>query len=485
MTALWDGPLKKVNDYLWKIPVSYAEGMNVPGFIFADEKMIEDVRRDSAPLQVANVAHLPGILKGSFAMPDIHWGYGFPIGGVAAFDIDSGIISPGGVGYDINCGVRLIKTDLEESDIRGVIHTLIQGLFQNIPSGVGSTGKLKLSQKQERDVLRDGAVWAVKNGFGWDEDLLFTENRGIFDGADPSALSQRAIQRGSHQLGTLGSGNHFLEIQKVETIFDKEKAEAFGLREGQITIMVHTGSRGLGYQVCDDSLDDMVKAMDKYSIKVPDKQLASAPVNSSEAEKYLAGMAAAANYAWANRQTILHWIRETFERVFNQSAENLGMHMVYDVAHNIAKFEDHLINGQKKKVLVHRKGATRAFGPENPDIPEPYRNTGQPVLIPGDMGTASYVLAGTKCAEKESFGSTCHGAGRVMSRHAAVRAAKGRSIFKEMEERGVVVQSRSRKTLAEESPEAYKDIDRVVNIVHNAGLSLKVARMRPLGVVKG
>jgi len=481
----WCGPLEKVTDYKWRIPSSYAEGMNVPGFIFADKEMIEDVRRDSAPEQVANVAHLPGILKGSFAMPDIHWGYGFPIGGVAAFDMDSGIVSPGGVGYDINCGVRLIRTDLEEKDIQRVIHTLIQGLFQNIPSGVGSTGKLRLSQRQERDVLRDGAVWAVENGFGWDEDILFTENRGAIEGADPAALSQRAIQRGRPQLGTLGSGNHFLEIQVVDSIFDREKAAALGLKQGQVCVMIHTGSRGLGYQVCDDSLDEMVKAMNRYSISIPDKQLACAPIRSPQAEKYLAGMAAAANYAWANRQIILHWVRETFERVFNQSAENLGMHLIYDVAHNIAKFEDHLINGQKKKVLVHRKGATRAFGPGNPDVPEPYRNAGQPVLIPGDMGTASYVLAGTETAEEESFGSTCHGAGRVMSRHAAVRAAKGRSISQEMEQRGIVVQSRSQRTLAEESPEAYKDIDRVVEIVHGAGLSVKVARLKPLGVVKG
>jgi len=478
-------PLEKVNDFLWMIPASYAKGMRVPGYIFTDKDMLEDVLRDSAYKQVANVAYLPGIIKGSFAMPDIHYGYGFPIGGVAAFDMETGIVSPGGVGYDINCGVRLIKTSLEKKDIIPVIRTLVMALYQNIPSGVGSKGKLRLSQKQEREVLREGALWAVKNGFGWNEDVELTENSGAIEGADPSALSPRAIERGRPQLGTLGSGNHFLEIQEVVEIFNKEKAEVFGLRQGQITVMIHTGSRGLGYQVCDDSLDDMVKAMNKYSVNIPDKQLACAPVKSPEAEKYLSAMACAANYAWANRQIIQHWVRETFERVFNQSAEKLGMHMLYDVAHNIAKFENHFVEGKIKKVLVHRKGATRAFGPGNSEIPEIYRSTGQPVLIPGDMGTASYVLAGTSASMERSFGSTCHGAGRVMSRHAAIRALKGRSVANEMEQLGIVVQSRSSRTLAEESPEAYKDIDRVVNIVHNAGLSEKVVRMRPLGVVKG
>jgi len=333
--------------------------------------------------------------------------------------------------------------------------------------------------------LRDGAAWAVKQGMGWFEDTELTEQNGCLAGADPQALSSRALERGRPQLGTLGSGNHFLEIQEIDEIFDADAAGTFGLKKGMITVMIHTGSRGLGYQVCDDNLDRMVRAMQRYGIAIPDKQLSCAPVSSPEGRQYFAGMAAAANYAWANRQIILHWVRETFEKILGESAERLGLHMVYDVAHNIAKFEDHAVQGSDKKVIVHRKGATRAFSPGHRDVPQKYRKAGQPVLIPGDMGTASYVLAGTERAMKESFGSTCHGAGRVMSRHAAVRMTRGRDIREEMEKKGIVVRSQGRKTLFEEVPEAYKDINRVVNIVHGAGLSRKVARMRPLGVVKG
>jgi len=485
MSEPWKGPLEKLDDYRWIIPASYQKGMRVPGLIYADEKMLEQIRQDQAPQQVANVAHLPGILGHSMAMPDIHWGYGFPIGGIGGVDAESGVISPGGVGYDINCGVRLIKTDLVFSDIKERISVLVERLFQNIPSGVGSTGKLKLSRKEERAVLRDGAPWAVKQGFGWEEDIELTEQGGCIKGADPEALSQRALERGLPQLGTLGAGNHFLEIQEVEEIFDAETARVFGLTEGQITVMIHTGSRGLGYQVCDDNLDRMVRAMNKYKITLPDKQLACAPVNSPEGRQYFAGMAAAANYAWTNRQLILHWVRESFEQVLEESAEKLGMHMVYDVAHNIAKFEKHIVNGKLKKVVVHRKGATRAFAAGHPDIPGKYRNVGQPVLIPGDMGTASYVLVGTQKAMEESFGSTCHGAGRLMSRHAAVKATRGRAIVKELAEKGIIVRSKGERTLHEEASEAYKDIDSVVEIVHGAGLSKKVAKMRPLGVVKG
>ena len=485
MSEPWKGPLEKLDDYRWIIPTSYQKGMRVPGLIYADEKMLQQIRQDQAPQQVANVACLPGILGYSMAMPDIHWGYGFPIGGVAGVDVETGVISPGGVGYDINCGVRLIRTNLTFSDIKNQIRSLVERLFQNIPSGVGSTGKLKLSKKEERAVLRDGALWAVKQGFGWREDLELTEQGGHLERADPEALSQRALERGLPQLGTLGAGNHFLEIQEVEEIFDTKTAGVFGLAKGQITVMIHTGSRGLGYQVCDDNLDRMVRAMSKYKITLPDKQLACAPVNSPEGRQYFAGMAAAANYAWTNRQLILHWVRESFEQVLEESAEKLGMHMVYDVAHNIAKFEKHIVNGKPKKVVVHRKGATRAFPAEHEDIPEKYRNVGQPVLIPGDMGTASYVLVGTQKAMEESFGSTCHGAGRVMSRHAAVKATKGRTIVRELAERGIIVRSKGERTLHEEVSEAYKDIDRVVEIVHGAGLSRKVAKMRPLGVVKG
>jgi tRNA-splicing ligase RtcB len=419
------------------------------------------------------------------AMPDIHWGYGFPIGGVAGVDGETGVVSPGGVGYDINCGVRLIRTDLVRRDIQSKLRDLVTGLFRNIPCGVGSTSRLRLNRKEEQSVLKEGPRWAIQRGMGWKEDLERTEQQGKIEGADPDALSERALQRGVPQLGTLGSGNHFLEIQEVETIFDPEAARAFGLEKGQITVMIHTGSRGLGYQVCDDNLDRMVRAMNRFRIQLPDKQLACAPVNSPEGNQYLAGMAAAANYAWTNRQIILHWVRETFERILAQPAERMGMHMVYDVAHNIAKWEIHEVEGVPRKVLVHRKGATRAFGPGHPDLPLVYRGVGQPVLIPGDMGTASYVLRGTRMAMEESFGSTCHGAGRLMSRHAAIRATQGRSLRQELESKGIIVLSRGKRTLQEEVPDAYKDIDRVVEIVHGAGLSGKVARMRPLGVVKG
>jgi tRNA-splicing ligase RtcB len=485
MAEPWSGVLEKVDDFRWRIPKTYQKGMRVPGLIFSDEEMLKQVRLDQAPQQVANVAHLPGLVGPSMAMPDIHWGYGFPIGGVAGVDAEEGVISPGGVGYDINCGVRLVRTNLTLPDIKDQIINLVNRLFRNIPSGVGSTGKLRLSLKEERYVLRDGAAWAVKQGFGWQEDIRRIEENGCIHGADPDALSSRALERGLPQLGTLGAGNHFLEIQLVDTIFNEEAAKTFGIEKGQITVMIHTGSRGLGYQVCDDSLDRMVRAMQKYNIIVPDKQLACAPVTSPEGRHYLAGMAAAANYAWTNRQLILHWVRESFEQVLHQPAERLGMHIVYDVAHNIAKFEDHIIQGKQEKVVVHRKGATRAFTAGHPDLPDVYKSTGQPVLIPGDMGTASYVLVGTQKAMEESFGSTCHGAGRVMSRHAAIRATRGRSILQELENKGIFVRSAGKKTLFEEAPEAYKNIDRVVDIVHGAGISRKVAKMRPLGVVKG
>jgi len=485
MAEAWKGHLEKIDDYRWKIPVSFNKGMQVPGLIYSDKEMLKQVCANQAPQQVVNVAHLPGLLNYSMAMPDIHWGYGFPIGGVAAVDMDEGVISPGGVGYDINCGVRLVRTNLTRADIQDQIRSLVHTLFLNIPSGVGSKGKLRLSKKDERAVLQNGAAWAVNQGFGWNEDVELTEQNGCLKGADPDALSARALERGRPQLGTLGAGNHFLEIQEIQEVFDNNSASAFGLEKGQITIMIHTGSRGLGYQVCDDNLDRMVRAMHRYNIVVPDKQLACTPVLSPEGKQYFAGMAAAANYAWTNRQIILHWVRQSFEQVLAQSAESMGLHMVYDVAHNIAKFEKHTVKNKQKTVAVHRKGATRAFGPGHPALPEKYREVGQPVLIPGDMGTGSYVLVGTQRAMDESFGSTCHGAGRVMSRHAAVRAAKGRSIQLEMEKRGIIVISRGRKTLLEEAPEAYKDIDRVVDIVHCAGLSRKVARMKPLGVVKG
>jgi len=485
MAEQWNGPFEKMDDYRWKIPETFARGMKVPGLIFADEAMLEQVRHDQAPQQVVHVAHLPGILNHSMAMPDIHWGYGFPIGGVAGLDANDGVISPGGVGYDINCGVRLVRTRLCPDDVKPKMKDLVDRLFQNVPCGVGSSGRMKLSRKDLESVLEKGAAWAVEQGYGWDEDILHTEENGCLAGADAGALTARALERGRPQLGTLGSGNHFLEIQEVTEIFSPGVAEVFGLEKGQVTIMIHTGSRGLGYQVCDDNLQLMTQAMKKYKIHLPDKQLACAPVQSPEGEAYFSAMAAAANYAWTNRQLILHWVRDTFSEVLGQTAEQMGMDLIYDVAHNIAKFENHEVEGEKRRVMVHRKGATRAFGPGQPEVPERYRSVGQPVLIPGDMGTASYVLAGTDQAMKQSFGSTCHGAGRVMSRHAAVRKTQGRFLDRELEERGIIVRSRGRRTLQEEASEAYKDIHHVVNIVHHAGLSQKVAKMKPLGVVKG
>ena len=481
----WHGPLEKIDHYRWMIPKSYHQGMRVPGIIYADDEMLKQVRMDQAPQQVANVAHLPGVLCYVMAMPDIHWGYGFPIGGVAGIDAQDGVISPGGVGYDINCGVRLVHTNLTPNDLKGHIQRLVDKIFQNVPSGVGSKSKLKLSPKELRRVLENGPVWAIQQGFGWNEDVELTEQGGCIKEADASALSARALERGRPQLGTLGSGNHFIEIQEIEEIFNPDIANIYGLEKGKITVMIHTGSRGLGYQVCDDNLDYMVKAMHRYKISIPDKQLACTPVRSPEGRMYFSAMAAAANYAWTNRQLILHWVRESFEQILGQSAERLGMHMVYDVAHNIAKFENHLIKNKEKKIVVHRKGATRAFGPGHQDIPEKYRLVGQPVLIPGDMGTASYVLAGTQKAMEETFGSTCHGAGRVMSRHAAMKATRGRVIDRELADRGITVRSQGRRTLHEEASEAYKDIHKVVEIVHQAGISTKVARLRPLGVVKG
>ncbi len=475
--------LRKVTDYLWEIP---REGkMRVPGRIYATEDMIADIRKDNAPEQVANVATLPGIQKFSLAMPDIHWGYGFPIGGVAAFDVDGGVISPGGVGYDINCGVRLLRTDLQVHDIRDKVRDVVAALFHHVPSGVGSTGVLKLSNKELEAVLVEGAHWAVRNGYGTPEDLDKIEETGRLEGADPGAVSPRAMERGRPQLGTLGSGNHFVEVGYVEEVYDEKLADRLGLFRGQVTMIVHTGSRGFGHQVCDDYVRVMLKAASKYGIELPDKQLACAPVNSPEGRRYYAAMACGVNFAFANRQMITHWAREAFVQALGLSPKQVNMQVVYEVAHNIAKIERHVIDGVEKTVCVHRKGATRAFGPGHPAVPERYRDIGQPVLIPGDMGRYSYVLVGTQTAMEETFGSTCHGAGRVMSRHQAKKAARGRSLTGELEKQGIFVMASSRATIAEEMPEAYKDVSQVVEAVVGAGLSEKVARLRPLGVVKG
>ena len=475
--------LQQITPFCYEIPQSGS--MNVPGRVFMSNRMVQQLSEAEALKQVANVAALPGIVGASLAMPDMHWGYGFPIGGVAAFDWNDGVISPGGVGYDINCGVRLAGTGLEEKEIRPQVERLVNALFQNIPTGVGSTGSLKLSRKEEIRVLREGSRWAVRQGFGEPSDVERTEDGGCMAAADPSVISERALQRGAKQLGTLGSGNHFLEVGQVEQIYDADAARTFGLFPGQVTVMLHTGSRGLGYQVCDDSLAFMARHVKTLGIQLPDRQLACAYVQSEAGQRYLAAMACAANYAWANRQILLHRARETFQEVLGIGPRDLAMHQVYDICHNIAKRETHLVNGKPTSVCVHRKGATRAFAPGHPDVCAPYREVGQPILIPGDMGTASYVLAGTRQAMEESFGSTCHGAGRVLSRRAAKKRSKGRAIQRELADKGILVRWTGRSTLAEEMPEAYKDVDQVVDAVHGAGISKKVARLTPICVIKG
>jgi len=486
MSQVWDGPLEKIDDYRWRIPKSYKAGMRVDGIIYADEKLLKDIRHDKAAEQVANVSFLPGIVKASFGMPDIHWGYGFAIGGVAAMDIEKGgVISPGGVGYDINCGVRLVRTDLFEKDVRPRLKELVAGLFHAVPSGVGSEGDIRVTAREEKEILVKGAGWAVAKGYGIEDDLEATEERGAMAGADPEKVSDRAYARGKQQSGTLGSGNHFLEVQAIDQLYDRDAADALGLAEGQIMVMIHSGSRGLGYQVCDDSLKTMNVCLDKYNIHVPDRQLACAPVDSPEGRDYLAAMRAAANYAWNNRQCMMHLTRQVFEKIFASSWQKLGMRLIYDVAHNIAKIETHRVKGEERTLCVHRKGATRAFGPGHPAVPEKYREIGQPVIIPGDMGRNSYLLVGTQRAMEETFGSTCHGAGRLRSRHEAKRLVDFHALMKELEAKGIVVMASGHGTVVEEAPSAYKDVNDVVSVVHNAGIARRVCRMRPLGDVKG
>jgi len=481
----WQGPIEKIDEYRWRVPKSYKQGMRVDGVIYADAEMIEDIRHDKAAEQVANVAFLPGIVKHSLAMPDIHWGYGAPIGGVAAFDVDNnGIISPGMVGYDVNCGVRLVRTLLTEKDVQPKLRDLVSALHSDVPAGVGSTGDIKVSESEERKLLAEGASWVVKHGYGRPEDLDYTEDRGAIKGANPDDVSKRAYERGKSQSGTLGSGNHFMEVQVIDEIYDETAAGVFGLEKGQVTLMIHSGSRGLGYQVCDEYSKDFIRCLSKYNISVPDRQLACAPVNSEEGKAYLGAMKCAANYAWANRQCLMHLARLTFEKVFRLGPKDLGMDLIYDVAHNIAKIEKYKIDGKERTLCVHRKGATRAFPPGHPELPAKYSSVGQPVIIPGDMGRNSYLLVGTRKAE-ETFYSTCHGAGRRLSRTAAISACRGRSIGRELESKGIIVMSSGRETLAEEAPEAYKDVNEVVNVVHGAGISKRVCRMRPLGAIKG
>ncbi|MFQ6106283.1 MAG: RtcB family protein [Thermoplasmata archaeon] len=460
--------------------------MRTSGLIYVDSKMMRSVIRDNAPEQVANVATLPGILQKSMAMPDIHWGYGFPIGGVAGMDVDEGVISPGGVGYDINCGVRMLTTNFTVRDVAPKLKEIVDTFFSNVPSGVGSKGKVRVDYGTLTRVLEDGARWAVENGYGWEDDLEHLEEGGCLEGADSEKVSQKAIERGKSQLGSLGAGNHFLEIQKVDQIRNEEAARKMGVRElDQIIVMIHTGSRGCGHQIASDYIRRMEVAYRKYGISLPDRQLACAPIDSPEGRDYFAAMACGANFAWTNRQLILHWVRESFEQVFHQDAEDIGLRVIYDVAHNIAKFEEHEVNGNRKKICIHRKGATRAFGPGKQEVPPDYRDIGQPVLIPGDMGTHSFLLLGTDKAMKETFGSTCHGAGRVMSRRQATRMFRANQVKNQLQKKGIYVHAASMKGIVEEAPDVYKDILDVVRVADGAGLSSIVARMSPMGVVKG
>lgn len=465
--------------------MDYKAGMRVPGIIFADEGLIRDIEKDQSCEQVANVAFLPGILTASIAMPDMHFGYGFPIGGVAACDAQDGVISPGGVGFDINCGVRLAATSLHKEEVAGKIKDLITALYNHVPTGVGSEGPLKLSQEEEEAVVVKGARWAVERGMGTADDLSHTEAGGCLEGADPEKVSKKAYERGRRQLGTAGSGNHFIEVQYVDEVFDDTVAAVFGLQPGQVTVMIHSGSRGFGHQVCTDYLAIMDRAMKQYGYQLPDRQLCCVPITSREGQDYLGAMRAAANYAWTNRQCLMHWTEEAFLQALHISPKELGMRLLYDVAHNIVKFEEHVVEGKKRVVAVHRKGATRAFPPHHPEVPHAFREVGQPVLIPGDMGRCSYVLVGTEKAMEATFGTTCHGAGRQLSRTAALKVTKGRSITKELEEQGIIVMASSQDTVREEFPLAYKDVSQVVDVCHRAGISRKVARLRPLGVIKG
>ena len=482
----YDGPLERLDDVTLRIPRTARPGMLVDGLIFADERLEPLLRGDRAAEQVANVAFLPGIQMASLAMPDIHWGYGFCIGGVCGTDpAAGGVVSPGGVGYDINCGVRLVRTNLTLADARPLIVPLVNQLMRDIPVGVGQGGSRVFPPDELRRLMREGVPSLERLGLATADDVACTEAEGCVGGAMPELVGERALARGADQCGTVGAGNHFIEVQVVDRVADERVAAAFGLHAGQICVLIHSGSRGLGYQVCDDNLRALREAPAKYGITLPDRQLVCAPIESPEGAAYLGAMRAAANYAFCNRQLLMWQVREVFARIFGKPREALGMTLLYDVAHNMAKLEDHVVAGVKKPVCVHRKGATRAFPAGHHDIPTRYREVGQPVIIPGDMGRASWVLVGGPRSLERSFGTTCHGAGRCLSRTAATKAAKGRDIRRELERAGVIARSRSRGGLAEEQPAAYKDVDVVVDVVHRAGLSLKVARLTPLGVIKG
>ncbi|HDJ38581.1 MAG TPA: RtcB family protein [Methanosarcinales archaeon] len=473
--------LTRVTDYIWDIPTDYMEKMRVPGRLFLSSRLLEGLEIDTLS-QTANVATLPGIQKYAMAMPDAHPGYGFPIGGVAAFDSEEGVISPGGVGFDINCGVRVIRTNLTEADIRPKIGKLVDALFRAVPTGVGAKSKLKVSDSELRRVFEDGAKWAVEEGYGVSEDLMHCEENGRIELPGDLKVSEKVMKRGRPQLGTLGSGNHFLEVQCVREIYDNKIADAFGLHKGDITVMIHCGSRGAGHQICTDHLRALERASKKYGIELVDRQLACAPVQSKEGQEYFAAMCAGANYAWANRQVITHWVRETFHRLFGADIE---MDLVYDVAHNVAKLEKHTIDGRQRMVYVHRKGATRAFPAGHPDVPKAYRSVGQPVLIPGSMGTPSYILCGMEKAMELTFGSACHGAGRVGSRKKALRDFRGEDIEKELLAKGITVKATNPSILAEEAPAVYKPSDAVVDVVHRVGIACRVVQVVPIGVAKG
>jgi tRNA-splicing ligase RtcB len=475
---------RRIDDNRCEIPRS--GNMRVPGLVYARQAMIEHLLREKALEQVRNVACLPGIVRASLAMPDIHWGYGFPIGGVAAFRASDGVVSPGGVGYDINCGVRLLGSRLQRQEVIPILRPLVEALFRRIPSGVGSRSQeRRLTRREMRKVMVGGAGWAIERGDGVAGEDRLVEEGGRLEGADPDLVSEAARERGSRQLGTLGSGNHFAEVGFVDQVFEPATAAALGLEEGRVTLSIHTGSRGLGYQVCDDSIRTMLEASRRYGIELPDRQLCCAPLDSSEGRGYLGAMYAAANFAFANRQTIAHRARQAFSEALGRPAADVALTTIYDVCHNIAKWEEHVVEGRKVRLCVHRKGATRAFPPGHSGVPREYRSVGQPVLIPGDMGRYSYVLVGTRGAMEETFGSSCHGAGRRLSRTQAGKQARGRDLMQEMEARGVVVRATGRRTVAEEMPEAYKDVTEVVDVVDAAGLARKVVRLRPMGVIKG
>jgi len=476
--------LVKIHDFLWEIPRQGA--MLVPGRIYISAPMLEELGDDPALTQVANVACLPGIVGYSLAMPDIHWGYGFPIGGVAAIDARTGVISPGGVGYDINCGVRLARTNLRYEEVAQKVDRVADALFNAIPAGVGSEEAIpSLSIEELRHLLREGAEWTLRHGYATQEDLDHTEEGGRLPMAQPEKVSEHAYQRGRKQLGTLGSGNHFLEVSRVDQIYEPRAAAALGLELGQVTLLIHSGSRGLGHQTCDDYLKKIGSAMTKYEIVLPDRQLAAVPITSPEGQDYLGAMAAAANFAWCNRQIMMHLATNAFMEALGISPRDLGLTLIYDVCHNIAKFEDHVVDGVKRVLCVHRKGATRAFGPGHPDLPKAYRRLGQPVLIPGDMGRYSFVLIGLEGAMRETFGSSCHGAGRLMSRAQAMRETRGRDVFAELAAIGVTVRAQSRAGVAEEMPESYKDVADVVEVLEAARVTQKVARLKPFAVIKG